>query len=58
MENIIVLNACFLNTTNDFFKICSMSVVIDPVKKIVFLKRKREYLLSENKSSFEKQLTN
>lgn len=56
MEN--VLNACFLNTTSDFFKLCSMIVGINPVKKIVFLKRETEYLLSENKSSFEKQLTN
>lgn len=57
MENVIVLNACFLNTS-DFFKLCCMIVGINPVKKIVFLKRETEYLLSENKSSFEKQLTN
>lgn len=40
----IVLNACFLNTTNDVFKICSMIVGIDPVKKMMFLKRERGYL--------------
>lgn len=54
----IVLNACFLNTTKDFFKVCSMIVGIDPVKKMMFLKRERGYLLSEIKISFEKQLTN